>query len=248
MRIDILTIFPDYFAPLSVSLLGKARERGVLDVRVHDLREYAEGVHRAVDDTPYGGGPGMLMAPEPWGRALDTLIHAGAAPPLVVLPTPSGRPFTQRVAEQWAGRDRLLICCGRYEGIDARVSGDVSRRGAVEEVSVGDYVLAGGEAAALVIIEAVGRLLPGVVGNPDSVGDDSFTAGLLEGPAYTRPTTWRGLDVPAVLLSGDHARIARWRRDEALRRTAERRPDLISRLAAAGALSARDRAALDRLP
>jgi tRNA (guanine37-N1)-methyltransferase len=243
MRIDIVTIFPDYFAPLSVSLLGKARERGLLDVRVHDLRSYADGPHRAVDDTPYGGGPGMLMAPEPWGRALDDLLAPGE-PTLAVFPTPSGRPFTQPLAEQWASLPRLVIGCGRYEGIDARVAADTARKAPVEEVSIGDYVLAGGEAAALVVVEAVTRQLPGVVGNPDSIGDDSFAAGLLEGPAYTRPPIWRGLDVPEPLRSGDHARIARWRRYEALRRTALRRPDLIARLEADGELTERDHAAL----
>ncbi len=245
MRIDIVTIFPDYFGPLGVSLLGKAVARGLLDVRVHDLRDYAEGPHRGVDDAPYGGGPGMVMAPEPWGRALDDLLGDAGPRPLVVFPSPSGRPFTHAVASQWAGEPRLVIGCGRYEGIDERVAADTARRARVEQVSVGDYVLAGGEAAALLVVEAVTRLLPGVVGNPDSVADDSYADGLLEGPVYTRPPIWRGLDVPELLRSGDHASVSRWRNDEALRRTAERRPDLLARLEAAGGLDDQDRAALD---
>jgi tRNA (guanine37-N1)-methyltransferase len=235
MRIDLVTIFPEYFAPLDVSLLGKARQRGALDVRVHDLRQWASDPHRSVDDTPYGGGPGMVMTPQPWGAALDAVTATGDAPggpPTLVVPSPSGRLFTQETAARYARLSWLVFAYGRYEGIDARVVADASRRMPVEEISVGDYVLAGGEAAALVVVEAVARLLPGVVGNTASVTDDSFAPGrmerLLEGPAYTRPPTWRGLDVPAVLLSGNHVEIARWRRDEALRRTAARRPDLVA--------------------
>ncbi|HVT21091.1 MAG TPA: tRNA (guanosine(37)-N1)-methyltransferase TrmD [Mycobacteriales bacterium] len=231
MRIDIVTIFPDYFAALSVSLLGKANQRGDIDVRVHDLRDHTDDVHRTVDDAPYGGGPGMLMRPEPWGRALDALLAqppAAAATPLLVLPTPAGERFTQRVAAGWAARPWLIIGCGRYEGIDARVAVDAASRMDVAEVSIGDYVLAGGEAAALVLIEAVVRLLPGFMGNPDSPLDDSFASGnRLEAPAYTRPATWRGLDVPEVLRSGDHRAVAKWREQEALRVTRERRPDLL---------------------
>jgi len=231
-RIDIVTIFPEYFAPLSVSLLGKARDRGDLDIRVHDLRAHTDDVHRTVDDAPYGGGPGMLMLAEPWGRVLDRLADeaaAGSQPPLLVLPTPSGTPFTQQTAQAWAAEPWLIIGCGRYEGIDARVAVDAARRMRVAEVSIGDYVLAGGEAAALVLIEAVARLLPGFMGNPDSPQDDSFATGpLLEAPAYTRPASWRGLDVPEVLLSGDHAAIARWRAEQASRLTRERRPELPS--------------------
>ena len=227
MRIDVVTIFPEYFAPLDVSLLGKARAAGVIELAVHDLRQWTDDLHRTVDDAPYGGGPGMVMRAEPWGRALDVLAPADVAPPLLVVPTPSGVPFDQATAERYAEQPWLLIACGRYEGIDARVVDDAARRMPVEEISLGDYVLAGGEVAALVIVEAVTRLLPGVVGNPESVTDDSHTTGLLEGPAYTRPASWRGLDVPEVLLSGDHGAIASWRRDEALRRTAERRPELL---------------------
>jgi tRNA (guanine37-N1)-methyltransferase len=232
MRIDIITIFPDYFAPLSVSLLGKARERGDLEVRLHDLREYTEDVHRTVDDAPYGGGPGMLMTPEPWGRALDTIVAdppPTAEVPLLVIPTPSGCQFGQADAQAWVDEPWLVIACGRYEGIDARVALDAARRMRVAEVSIGDYVLAGGEAAALVLIEAVARLLPGFMGNPQSPLDDSFASGVaLEAPAYTRPATWRGLSVPDVLLSGDHAAIARWRAEESARLTAKRRPELPS--------------------
>jgi tRNA (guanine37-N1)-methyltransferase len=230
LRVDVITIFPEFFGVLDVSLLGKARERGLLDVRVHDLRGWTDDVHRTVDDTPYGGGPGMVMRPEPWGRALDEVVGDGAA--RLVIPTPSGRRFTQDDAVAWAGEPWLVFAPSRYEGIDARVAEDARRRMRVDEVSIGDYVLAGGEAAVLVRVEAVARLLPGFMGNAESPEVESFArnaAGerLLESPAYTRPASWRGLDVPEVLLSGDHARIARWREDEARRRTARQRPDLL---------------------
>jgi tRNA (guanine37-N1)-methyltransferase len=232
MRLDIITIFPEYFAPLDVSLLGKARQRGDVDVRVHDLRGWAHDRHRTVDDTPYGGGPGMVMKPEPWGEALDAVAPAPERP-LLVVPTPSGRPFTQEIAVAYATEPWLVFACGRYEGIDARVIEEARERLPVDEVSIGDYVLAGGESAVLVIIEAVTRLLPGVLGNADSVSDDSFAPGgmeaLLEGPVYTKPPNWRGRQVPDVLMSGNHGAIARWRRDEALRRTAAERPELIGR-------------------
>jgi tRNA (guanine37-N1)-methyltransferase len=233
MRIDIVTIFPDYFGPLDVSLLGKARERGLLDVRVHDLREHTDDIHRTVDDSPYGGGPGMLMRPEPWGLALDAIVAdpptAGSAAPLLVVPTPSGRRFAQSDAQRWTSEAWLIVACGRYEGIDARVVEHAASRMRVEEVSIGDYVLAGGEVAALVIVESVARLLPGFMGNAESPLDDSFSAdgGRLEAPSYTRPPTWRDLAVPEVLMSGDHAAIARWRREESIRRTREQRPDLL---------------------
>jgi len=228
MRVDIITIFPDYFGALDVSLLGKARERGLVDVAVHDLREHTDDVHRSVDDAPYGGGPGMLMRPEPWGHALDAVLAASSAAPLLVVPTPSGRRFTQADALAWSAESWLVVACGRYEGIDARVVADAATRMRVEEVSIGDYVLAGGEVAALVIVEAIARLLPGFMGNAASPLDDSFStdAGRLEAPSYTRPSSWRGLAVPEVLLSGDHAAIAQWRDEESLRRTRERRPDL----------------------
>jgi len=249
VRIDVVTIFPGYFAPLSESLLGKARERGLLEVRVHDLRSWTADVHRSVDDIPYGGGPGMVMRPEPWAAALDAVTAeppTPSAPPRLIVPTPAGERFTQARAREYAAAPWLVFACGRYEGIDARVIDAARERMPVEEISLGDYVLAGGEVAVLVIVEAVTRLLPGVVGNAESVEDDSFADGLLEGPAYTRPELWQGRAVPAVLRSGNHAAIARWRRDEALRRTAVRRPDLLAALPPES-LSPADRAVLDAL-
>jgi tRNA (guanine37-N1)-methyltransferase len=234
VRVDIITIFPEYFGPLQVSLLGKAQAAGLLDVHLHDLRDWTSDRHRSVDDAPYGGGPGMVMRPEPWGRAMDSVRAESAqagVEPFLVMPTPAGHPFSQLVAAEYAARPWLVFACGRYEGIDARVVQDAAERMPVDEVSLGDYVLAGGEAAALVIIEVVTRLLPGVVGNAASVVDDSFAPGemsrRLEGPVYTRPASWRGRDVPPVLRSGDHSAIFRWRREQAERRTAERRPDLL---------------------
>jgi tRNA (guanine37-N1)-methyltransferase len=236
MRIDIVSIFPDYLAPLRLSLVGKAIESGVIDVRVHDLRAFTHDRHRTVDDTPYGGGPGMVMSPQPWGEALDAVAVSGAdggPRPVLVIPTPSGRPLTQPVAQEWANEDWLVFACGRYEGIDARVAEHYAARAdwaGVREVSIGDYVLAGGEAAVLVMVEAVVRLLPGVLGNSDSVVDDSFAPGamaeLLEGPVFTKPPQWRGLQVPEVLLSGHHGRIAQWRLEQARERTRAHRPDL----------------------
>lgn len=246
MRVDVVTIFPDYLSPLDLSLVGKARERGLLDVRVHDLRTWTDDVHRTVDDSPYGGGAGMVMRPEPWGRALESISADGGeygTPPRLIVPTPAGRPFTQALATELAAEPWLVFACGRYEGIDARVAEWARERMVVDEVSLGDYVLGGGEVAALAIVEAVARLLPGVVGNPDSIVEESHSDGLLEQPAYTRPPSWRGHDVPPVLLSGDHAAIERWRRDEALRRTAARRPDLLAVLAPE-ALDERDREVL----
>jgi tRNA (guanine37-N1)-methyltransferase len=230
MRIDVVTIFPDYLAPLRQSLLGKAIERGQLDLAVHDLRQWTDDIHRTVDDTPYGGGPGMVMRPEPWGRALDELAPAGGAQPRLIVPTPAGRPFRQADAARLAAEPWLLFACGRYEGIDARVVDYAAQRMPVEEISLGDYVLSGGEAAVLVIVEAVCRLLPGVLGNAESAADDSFgvgPGGLLEAPAYTKPASWRGLDVPAVLLSGNHGAIAKWRAERSRERTARYRPDLL---------------------
>lgn len=235
MRIDIVSIFPDYLAALDLSLVGKARAAGVLDLRVHDLRDWTTDRHRTVDDTPFGGGAGMVMRPDVWGRALDDVMdtrsegHPGAH---LVIPTPSGQTFTQRTAESLANEEHLVIACGRYEGIDARVAERYRAAGGrVSELSIGDYVLNGGEVAALVLVEAVGRLLPGVVGNPQSLVEESHgAAGLLEYPVYTKPPEWDGLEVPDVLLSGHHARIARWRRDQALQRTAQRRPDLVAGL------------------
>ena len=267
MRIDIITIFPEYFGPLTVSLIGKAAERGLITFTVHDLRSWTHDVHHTVDDSPFGGGPGMVMKPEPWGAALDSVTRTGDDP-LLVIPTPAGVPFTQQHAARYAAEPSLIFACGRYEGIDGRVAEEARSRMRVEEVSIGDYVLAGGEPAVLVMTEAICRLLPGVLGNAGSAADDSFgfdggstggaMAGLIEGPAYTRPRVWRNREVPAVLLSGDHGAIARWRRDSALRRTAQNRPDLVARLLAAAAagsggqvaeqqirLTARDREVLD---
>lgn len=241
MRIDVVSIFPDYLAPLSLSLVGKAQDNGLLDVEVHDLRSWTRDRHRSVDDTPYGGGAGMVMRAEPWGEALDALAADGTT---LVLPTPSGQPFSQAVAAELAVREHLLFACGRYEGIDERVVDHARGRIEVRELSIGDYVINGGEVAALVVIEAVVRLMPGFLGNPDSLAEESHGAdGLLEYPVYTKPPTWRGLDVPEVLLSGHHARTARWRRDQALRRTAARRPDLLA-LLPDDRLDQRDRQAL----
>ena len=255
MRIDVVTIFPEYLAPLGVSLIGKAAERGVLDIHTHDLRQWTYDVHRTVDDSPYGGGPGMVMKPEPWGEALDAVTAAALpeapdAVPTLVVPTPSGRPFTQAKAAELAERPWLVFACGRYEGIDRRVVEAAADRMPVEELSIGDYVLAGGEVAVLVVVEAVGRLLPGVLGNADSARDDSFAAGgmegLLEGPSYTKPAEWRGRAVPEILTSGNHGAIARWRRDQAFARTAAHRPELLAALDPAR-LDKKDRAALERL-
>ena len=261
MRIDVVSIFPDYLAPLDLSLVGKARAAGILDLRVHDLRDWTTDRHRTVDDTPFGGGAGMVMRPDVWGTALDEVLGLGAAAtpasdapvdsaqrPHLIIPTPSGTPFTQRIAEQLAGEQHLVFACGRYEGIDARVEEHYRASGVVvSEVSIGDYVINGGEVAALVVIEAVARLLPGVVGNPESLVEESHgEAGLLEYPVYTKPPEWAGLGVPEVLISGHHARIARWRRDLALQRTAERRPDLVRALDPT-ALDAADLAVLAEL-
>ncbi|WP_028047048.1 tRNA (guanosine(37)-N1)-methyltransferase TrmD [Cellulomonas sp. URHE0023] len=230
MRIDVVSIFPEYLSPLELSLVGKARTSGLLDLRVHDLRDWTTDRHRTVDDTPFGGGAGMVMRPDVWGTALDSVLTPGAH---LLVPTPSGEPFTQRTAEALATEAHLVLACGRYEGIDARVAAHYATRDdvTVTEFSIGDYVLNGGEVAALVVVEAVGRLLPGVVGNPESLVEESHgAAGLLEYPVYTKPPQWAGLEVPDVLLSGHHAKIARWRRDTAIARTADRRPDLVSAL------------------
>lgn len=248
MRVDVISIFPDYLSPLGLSLPGRAQESGLLDVRVHDLRHWTHDRHRTVDDTPYGGGAGMVMRPEPWGEALDEVVPPGGPSPVLLVPTPSGERFTQRTASELSGEPWLLLACGRYEGIDQRVVDHAATRMPVREISIGDYVLNGGEVAALVVVEAVVRLLPGFMGNPESLAEESHGAeGLLEYPVYTKPPTWRGLEVPEVLFSGHHARIARWRRDQALRRTARRRPDLVATLPEE-ALDARDREVLADFP
>lgn len=238
MQIDVITVFPDYFGPLDLSLIGKARHQGLVDLTVHDLRDFTHDRHRTVDDTPYGGGPGMLMRPEPWGEALDHVVnarpseasHQVAERPHLLVPSPAGEPFSHELATEWATAPWLVFACGRYEGIDQRVVERARAVATVTEVSLGDYVLNGGEVAALAMIESVVRLVPGVVGNRDSLLDESHARGLLEAPAYTKPPTWQGLSVPEVLLSGNHAAIERWRRDQSLRRTAAVRPDLIAAL------------------
>jgi tRNA (guanine37-N1)-methyltransferase len=230
MRIDVVSIFPEYLAPLELSLIGKARQDGLLDLHVHDLRDFTTDKHRSVDDTPYGGGAGMVMKAEPWAQALASLTEArrdGAAKPVLIVPSPAGERFTQALAYELAEEDQLVFACGRYEGIDERVIEWAEEHFTVRPTSLGDYVLNGGEVAVLAMVEAIGRLLPGVVGNPDSLVEESHSDGLLEYPVYTKPASWRERDVPAVLLSGNHGKIAQWRRHEQYRRTAERRPDLL---------------------
>ena len=237
MRVDVVTIFPEYLAPLDLSLIGKARRDGLLDLRVHDLRDFTHDRHRTVDDTPYGGGAGMVMRPEPWGEALDAVVASGDGVPHLVVPSPAGEPFTQATARRLAAEPWLAFACGRYEGLDERVVEDAATRMPVSVVSLGDYVLNGGEVAVLAIVEAVARLLPGVIGNAASLVEESHEDGLLEYPVYTKPPVWRGLEVPPVLLSGDHGAVAAWRHQQRVRRTAERRPDL---RAASAALAVED--------
>lgn len=285
MRLDVLTIFPEYLDPLRHALLGKAIEKDLLAVGVHDLRQWATDVHKSVDDSPFGGGPGMVMKPEVWGPALDDVAAgtgpaaaaqelASAAPhvdrarhdelhgrevagyegrdvregedpeaPLLIVPTPAGVPFTQPQARAWSNEDHIVFACGRYEGIDQRVVDDAAHRYRVREISIGDYVLIGGEVAVLVMAEAVVRLVPGVLGNAASHEEDSFSDGLLEGPSYTKPREWRGLEVPEVLTSGNHGAVDRWRREQSLLRTLERRPELLE----AAGLNKRDRAFLEQI-
>lgn len=227
MRIDIVTIFPSFFDVLDLSLLGKARQTGLIEVRTHDLRDSTHDRHRTVDDTPYGGGAGMVMKPEPWGEALDAIVGEGASDALLVVPSPAGEPFTQQVARELAAEEHLVFACGRYEGIDQRVVDHYSTRMRVRLISLGDYVLNGGEVAVMAMIEAAGRLVPGVVGNPESLVEESHEDGLLEYPSYTKPAVWRGLEVPPVLLSGHHGRVAEWRREQQLERTRRVRPELL---------------------
>jgi tRNA (guanine37-N1)-methyltransferase len=250
LRLDVVTIFPEYLAPLDLSLIGKARQQGLLDLAVHDLRDFTHDRHRTVDDTPYGGGAGMVMRPEPWGEALEHLVASrrgsGDEVPHLLVPGPGGVPFTQAMARQLADEPWLAFACGRYEGIDERVIQHAETLMPVTVVSLGDYVLNGGEVAVLVMVEAIARLLAGVIGNADSLVEESHEDGLLEYPVFTKPPRWQGRGIPEVLLSGHHGQIARWRRDERLRRTALRRPDMISRLDPAD-LDARDRAVLDEM-
>ncbi|GAA3772567.1 tRNA (guanosine(37)-N1)-methyltransferase TrmD [Microbacterium kribbense] len=228
MRIDIVTIFPEFFDVLEVSLLGRARSKGLLDVRVHDLRQWTHDRHRTVDDTPYGGGAGMVMKPEPWGEALDEIVADAGSRPLIVFPSPAGEVFTQPLARRFSRTDHIVFGCGRYEGIDERVFDYAAALGDVRLVSLGDYVLNGGEVAVMAMVEAAGRLVPGVVGNPDSLVEESHEDGLLEYPSYTKPASWRDRPVPPVLLSGDHGAVDAWRREQQLERTRARRPDLLA--------------------
>ncbi|MCL2471948.1 MAG: tRNA (guanosine(37)-N1)-methyltransferase TrmD [Propionibacteriaceae bacterium] len=231
MKLDYVTIFPEYFSPLSLSLPGKAIEAGLLLVSVYDLRMWTTDPHRTVDDTPFGGGAGMVMKPEPWGNALDELLGAAGDRTCLIIPSASGVLFTQDQASDLAEYDRLIFACGRYEGIDARVPEYARTVVEVRELSLGDYVLNGGEVAALAMTEAIVRLLPGVIGNPDSLREESHSdllGHLLEYPVYTKPASWRGLDVPDILLSGHHGKIAQWRRDRTEEVTRQRRPDLLS--------------------
>ena len=225
MRIDIISIFPEFFGVLDISLLGKARERGIIDLGVHNLRDFTHDRHRTVDDTPYGGGAGMVMKPEPWGEAFDEVLQDESS--VVIFPSPAGERFTQATARELALEPHLVFGCGRYEGIDQRVIAHTATRARVREVSLGDYVLNGGEVAVMAMIEAIGRLVPGVVGNPESLTEESHEDGLLEYPSYTKPATWRELEVPPVLLSGNHGAIATWRHEQQLERTRRVRPDLL---------------------
>jgi tRNA (guanine37-N1)-methyltransferase len=237
MRIDIVTIFPEFFDVLDISLLGKARQSGIIDLGVHNLRDATTDRHRTVDDTPYGGGAGMVMKPEPWGETLDDILGGdqtaahpsdpAAGGPLVIFPSPAGEVFTQAMARELSFEQHLIFGCGRYEGIDQRVFDHTATRARVRLVSLGDYVLNGGEVAVMAMIEAIGRLIPGVVGNPHSLVEESHEDGLLEAPSYTTPASWRGLEVPPILLSGNHGAIAAWRREQQLERTRRVRPDLL---------------------
>ena len=243
MRIDVFSIFPEYLTPLQLSLIGKAQVDGLLQVNVHDLRDWTHDRHRTVDDTPYGGGAGMVMKPEPWGEALDSVLNTRPEPregegqdqvgdtsATVIVPSPAGTPFTQAHARALAAEDHLVFACGRYEGIDQRVIDWAGEQARVQMFSIGDYVLNGGEVATMVMVEAIARLIPGVIGNPGSLDEESYEDGLLEYPVYTKPAQWRGHEVPPILLSGNHGAIARWRRDQRMERTLRVRPDLIDKL------------------
>lgn len=224
MRIDAISIFPQFFDVLDISLLGKAKAQDLLEVKIHDLRDFTDDKHRTVDDTPFGGGAGMLMKAEPWGQALDSVVTAET---IVIFPSPAGELFKQATAQELSKAKHLVFACGRYEGIDQRVVDYATSKAKVRLISLGDYVLNGGEVAAVAMIEAIARLIPGVIGNADSLTEESHSDGLLEYPSYTKPSTWRGLEVPEVLLGGNHAEIAKWRKAKALERTQQVRPELL---------------------
>lgn len=224
MRIDAVSIFPDFFQVLDISLLGKAKAQDLLSVNIHDLRDFTDDKHKTVDDTPFGGGAGMLMKAEPWGQALDKLVGSES---IVIFPSPAGELFRQATARELASASHLVFACGRYEGIDQRVVEYAGSIAKVRVISLGDYVLNGGEVAAIAMIEAIARLIPGVIGNVESLTEESHAEGLLEYPSYTKPANWRGIDVPEVLLSGNHAEIAKWRKAMALQRTEQVRPELL---------------------
>jgi len=228
VRIDAITIFPDYFQALDISLLGKAQQAGILDFKAHDLREFTTDRHKTVDDTPYGGGAGMLMKAEPWGQALDSIIKTDASRPTIIFTSPAGEVFKQATAHELAAKEHLIFACGRYEGIDQRVVEYAATKGDVRLISIGDYVLNGGEVAAIAMVEAIARLVPGVIGNAESLLEESHNDGLLEYPSYTKPAVWREFEVPPVLLSGNHAEIAKWRYQQQVERTRAVRPDLLS--------------------
>ncbi|RPJ23440.1 MAG: tRNA (guanosine(37)-N1)-methyltransferase TrmD [Chloroflexi bacterium] len=230
MQFEVFTLLPEVFPPyLESSILQRARQRGLLDVRVHNIRDYTHDRHHTTDDTPYGGGGGMVMKPEPVFEAVESVLGLGSAPPPVAIPvillTPQGRVFTQRLAEEYARYERIALLCGRYEGVDERIRAHLVS----DEISIGDYVLTGGELPALILIDAIARLLPEVLGDPTGAEDDSHSMGLLEYPHYTRPPEFRGWKVPDILLSGDHAKIEKWRREQALSRTLARRPDMLEK-------------------
>ena len=224
MQIDAISIFPDFFSVLDISLLGKARESGLINFTAHDLRTYTHDRHKTVDDTPYGGGAGMVMKPEPWGEAFDEIL---VGTPTVVFTTPAGKLFNQEIALELSKKQHIVFACGRYEGIDQRVVDHAKTKAEVLELSIGDYVLNGGEVAAVAMIEAICRLIPGVIGNSESLAYESHNDGFLEYPSFTKPQSWRGLEVPEVLLSGHHAEIAAWRKEQSLLRTQLNRPDLL---------------------
>ncbi|WP_144627460.1 tRNA (guanosine(37)-N1)-methyltransferase TrmD [Arthrobacter woluwensis] len=231
MRIDVISIFPEYLQPLGLSLLGKARQDGLLSLEVHDLRDFTTDRHRTVDDTPYGGGAGMVMKPEPWAQALESVLPVEGTregKPVLIVPSPAGARFTQAMAYELAEEPQLVFACGRYEGIDERVIDWAQEHFDVRPVSLGDYVLNGGEVAVMAMVEAIGRLVPGVVGNAESLVEESHSDGLLEYPVYTKPSSWRDHEVPEVLLSGNHGKIGQWRRHQQYARTAARRPDLLA--------------------